>query len=97
MLPEWVSDAPGGADLRIRLTPRAAKDTVAGARGGRLTVRVRAIPEKGKANEAACTLLAAALGRPKRSVVVVAGSKAREKTLHVEGLSAREVADALQA
>jgi uncharacterized protein YggU (UPF0235/DUF167 family) len=84
-----------GSDLlvEIRLTPRADRDRVDGAvtlsDGARvLGMRVRAVPEGGKANAAAAALLAAAAGVPKSSVTVVAGATARRKTLRLAGADA---------
>jgi uncharacterized protein YggU (UPF0235/DUF167 family) len=77
----------------IRLTPRADRDRIDGpivlSDGARvLAMRVRAVPEDGKANGAATALLAAAVGVPKSSVTVAAGSTARRKTLRIAGADA---------
>jgi uncharacterized protein (TIGR00251 family) len=70
----------------VRVTPGARNDSVVGWRDGVLRVRVRARPERGKANEAVCTLLARALRVPPRSVSVVRGAGAREKVVRIEGV-----------
>jgi uncharacterized protein YggU (UPF0235/DUF167 family) len=57
----------------------------ASADGDRLRLAVAAAPEDGRANRAACALLAAALGVAPSAVQVVAGMTAREKTLAVAG------------
>lgn len=82
--------APGGIDISIRLTPKAAADRVDGvetATDGRphLRARVRAVPEKGAANKALEKLVAAWLGVPAGSVAVTAGAAARLKTVRVSG------------
>ncbi len=41
----------------VKAVPGAAQDTVAGALGDRLKVRVSAAPEDGRANKAICRLL----------------------------------------
>lgn len=94
-LPEWLSNAPGGSRMLVRVTPRAGTNSIAEPRGGRLLLRVTAAPEDGKANAAVCKLIAKALRIGKTSVVVTSGDTARDKTLSIEGLSAAEVADAL--
>lgn len=58
--------------------------------------RVRAVPEKGKANAAAAKLIAKWLGLPKSSVTLVAGSKSRIKTFAIDG-DADEIAAKLEA
>lgn len=82
--------APGGIDIAVRLTPKAAADRVDGvetASDGRphLKARVRAVPEKGAANKALEKLVAAWLGVPASTVAVTAGATARLKTVRVSG------------
>ncbi len=79
-----------GAELFVRLTPRASREAVDGVEttaDGRahLAARVRAVPEKGAANEALEKLIASMLELPRRSVSVTAGATARLKTLRVTG------------
>ncbi len=50
-----------------------------------LLARVRAVPEKGKANAALEKLIAKWLGLPKSAVKVTAGSKSRQKTVALTG------------
>ena len=94
-LPEWLIDASGGAQVLVRLTPRAGTNSILDPRGGRLQLRVTAAPEDGKANAAACKLVAKKLRIGKTSVNVTSGETARDKTLTIDGLSAQEVADVL--
>jgi uncharacterized protein YggU (UPF0235/DUF167 family) len=76
-----------GVDLFVRLTPKAAMDRLEISADGRshLKARVRAVPEKGAANQALERLVAEALGVPRSAVSVVAGGAARLKTLRVLG------------
>jgi uncharacterized protein (TIGR00251 family) len=78
------------ARIRVRLTPRSARDELAGWQDGELRVRVTAPPLEGKANAALERLLAKLLGVPKTSVRVVAGNRGRVKTVAIEGLSQDE-------
>jgi uncharacterized protein (TIGR00251 family) len=78
----------GGAELRVRVQPGASKDVVEAvaqdASGQRfLKVRVRAVPEKGKANAAIGTVLAKALNLPKSAVSVEKGKTQRIKTVRI--------------
>jgi len=84
------------ARLRVRLTPRAARDEIAGWQDGLLRVRVAAPPVAGRANAALERLLAKALGVPRWSVCVVAGARGREKTVAVDGLTEAEALRRLQ-
>jgi hypothetical protein len=50
-----------------------------------LRVRVKAVPDKGKANAAVIAVLAKALGVPKSAVTLISGDTARLKTVEIEG------------
>jgi uncharacterized protein YggU (UPF0235/DUF167 family) len=73
------------------VTPGARKDELAGWQGTALKVRVRAAPERGKANDAVCALIAEKLGLPLRSVLVERGHTSRGKLLLVDGLEEQEM------
>jgi len=79
------------AYIAVHLTPRSGRDEVAGWRGGELSVRVSAPPESGKANAAACKVIARALGVPKSAVCVVRGMTSRHKRVLVEGVDDGDV------
>ena len=83
-----------GGRISVHVTPRSARDEVAGWRGGELSVRVTSPPEGGKANAAVCRALAAALGVPKSSVSVVRGHTSRHKLVEVEGLGDEAIREA---
>ncbi|RIJ30994.1 DUF167 family protein [Henriciella algicola] len=75
--------------LSVRVTPNASADRIEDLThdaDGRpsLKVRVRAVPEKGKANVAVEALLAKALGLPKSAVKVVTGQASRTKGVDIE-------------
>ncbi|WP_062230410.1 DUF167 family protein [Aureimonas sp. N4] len=79
--------------LSVRLTPRASSDRIdrieASPEGWRIEARVRAVPEKGLANEALIRVIADGLGVPRSSLSIASGSKGREKRLRFEGDEAR--------
>lgn len=79
--------------MRLRVTPRAARDEVVGWREpGVLAVRVTAPPVEGEANRAVATVLARALRVPPSSVTVVRGARGRDKLVRVAGLGTGEIA-----
>ena len=86
--PPWIA-AAGGLRLRVRLTPKSRRDMVDGvadtAEGPALKVHVRALPEKGRANEALVETVADWLGVPKSTIEVAAGGKSRNKMLAIAG------------
>jgi uncharacterized protein (TIGR00251 family) len=83
-------DVPGGLQLRVRLTPRSSRDALDGVEtlsdgGVVLKVRVSAVPEDGKANEALVHLVARACRVANRDVSIEAGATSRLKVLRIEG------------
>ena len=89
-----------GVRLSIRLTPKAASDSVLGIETNEgqfayLKVKVRAVPEKGKANLALIRLLAKSLGLPKSSIEVISGHTSRRKTLLILG-NPKDLAEKLE-
>lgn len=87
------------AFVNVLVTPKAGKDSVdgiaEGETGREVRVRVRAVPEDGKANKAVCAVMAKFLGVPKSAVAVVSGSVSRHKRLEVSGLSEEALETAL--
>ena len=79
------------ARLKLHVTPGAREDSLAGWRGDSLRVKVRAPPEKGRANEAALRLLARRLNLPRSQLALVRGATSRDKLIEVEGLSEDEL------
>jgi hypothetical protein len=77
-----------GARFEARVTPRAGRTALAGARDGRLLVRVAAAPVDGEANDAVVRTIAAALDAPARDVRLTAGTRGRVKTIDVTGIDA---------
>lgn len=73
----------GEGRLALRVTPGAKTEALDLAEG-RLTAKVRAKPEDGKANDAVRTLLAAALGCAPSKLELLRGATSREKQFHVK-------------
>ena len=76
--------------LTVRLTPNGGRDAVDGLEAAadgdeHLKVRVSAIPEKGKANQALLAFLAKKLGLAKSKLSLISGETQRKKILRIEG------------
>lgn len=98
-MPAFFREMKAGIAVSVRVTPRASKDAIEGieeSADGRsyLKVRLRAVPERGKANAALERLLANALGVSVRQVQVTGGAVSRLKTVTIEG-DAPALAEAL--
>ena len=76
--------------LHVRLSPGAAKDEVQGIWTDEkaviwLSAKVRAVPEKGRANMALVALLAKWLDWPKGAILLESGDTNRLKRLRITG------------
>ena len=74
----------------MRLTPKAGRDGIEGLKptadgGTELAVKVTAVPENGKANDALLRLLAKTLKLPVSSFSLVAGATDRHKQILIGG------------
>jgi len=92
-----IDDGPGGAEVGVRVIPRAGRDAVAGVRDGALLVRLAAAPVDGAANEALVRVLAETLGVPRRAVTLVSGERSRRKRVRIAGLTAADAGRRLSA
>ena len=70
--------------VRVKAIPRSPKSEVLGPMSdGTLKVRIAAPPEKGKANDALCSLLAGHYGVPRSAVTIVSGHGAALKLVRI--------------
>jgi hypothetical protein len=86
-----IRDAPDGAILTVKVIPRAGKTAITGTRDNALLIRLAAAPVDGAANATLLSLLADALGVPKRQVTILSGEKSRTKHVKVMGVTAEVV------
>lgn len=92
---------PNGVRLELRVTPNAGRDAIEGVEirddgGAVLRCRVKAVPDKGKANAAVIALLSKALGLPKSGLTLISGDTARQKTIEIAG-ETRDLVGKLEA
>ncbi len=71
-----------GAEIRVRVTPKAARGRIIAGDEG-IRIYVTCAPEGGRATEAARRLLAGALGVAKTRLVLVRGATARDKVFRL--------------
>jgi uncharacterized protein len=69
--------------IDVFATPNASRTRVGGVHDGALKVRVVAVPEKGRANDAIVLALAKALDVRKSQIQLVGGAASRRKTFEV--------------
>ena len=73
-------------DLSVKVIPRSSKSEVVGAMDdGSLKVKLAAVPEKGKANDELCAVLARHFNVPQRDVEIISGLTSTRKRVRVHG------------
>ena len=72
--------------LSLKVVPGSSRDEIVGWLGDSLKVKVKAPPEKGRANEAVVALLAERLGIDNSGVAVVSGHSSPAKVMEVDGM-----------
>ena len=88
---DWPSANAGPvAGASGRLTPNGGRDAIDGLEAAadgeeHLKVRVSAVPEKGKANQALIAFLAKKLGLAKSKLSLISGETQRKKILRIDG------------
>jgi uncharacterized protein YggU (UPF0235/DUF167 family) len=80
---------PDGVTVTVKVQPKSRRPGIQGhamsAHGPCLRIGVNEAAEDGRANSAACVVLARALHVPTSAVAVTLGQTSRDKTLHVAG------------
>ena len=69
--------------LAVKIVPGSSREGIAGWLGDELKIRIRQVPEAGKANEAVRRLLATTLQVPLSQVRIVSGSTSPHKTITI--------------
>jgi uncharacterized protein (TIGR00251 family) len=80
--------------LSLKVVPGSSRDEIVGWLGDSLKVKVKAPPEKGRANEAVIALLADRLGIDASSIAVVSGHGSPAKVVDVDGMDAAAIRQA---
>jgi uncharacterized protein (TIGR00251 family) len=78
--------------LKVRVQPGSSRNEIAGQRNGVVIVRVTAPAVDGKANKAACKLLAELCDIAPSSVEIVRGESRRDKVVRLVGLDPGDAA-----
>jgi uncharacterized protein (TIGR00251 family) len=85
------------ACFRVRVQPRASRQRIDGLVGSRLKVQLTAPPLDNRANQQLLECLAKALGVARHRLSILAGSRSRDKTVGLKGVSAEELTELLQS
>lgn len=85
------------AKLLLRVIPGATKTQLVGWYGEQLKIRVKAAPEKGKANKEVLTFIATLLDVSSRDIEIVLGETNQNKRLEIKGLSQQQLMQKVEA
>ena len=80
-----LKEVKEGVQLALKVTPRSGKNIVVGFEGEYLKVRLKAIPEKGNANQALIELLADFFCVAPSKITLIAGQTSRFKRAIISG------------
>jgi len=70
--------------LQIKVIPSSSKDCIDGLLEDTLKVKVKAPPDKGRANKAVIKVLEKTLEQPKGSIHISSGTTSSRKTIEIE-------------
>jgi hypothetical protein len=85
-----ISETPNGITFRVKVVPAGSRTSIEGMYDNMLKVKLSAVPEKGKANEALIEFLAEKLGVKRKFVKIVSGLTSKVKQVAVEQMSQQE-------
>ena len=77
--------------LQIKVIPSSSKDCIAGWLQDTLKVKVKAPPDKGKANKAVIKTLEKTLELPKGSITIISGTTSTRKTIELDGVDENSI------
>jgi uncharacterized protein (TIGR00251 family) len=78
-----LAEVSDGTTIKVRIQPRASRNTIAGIHDGSLKLFLTSPPVDGEANQACVAFLADFFGVAKKSVQIISGHKNRKKVVKV--------------
>ncbi len=85
-----------GVTLTVKVLPKSSFTGYVGFENGILKVKLKAVPEKGKANEELIAFLSSSLRIPKSKILLLRGGTSKQKTVCFLGLKKEELEDLLK-
>ena len=83
--------------LVVKITPNAGRNEVTGLKDGILQIKIKAPPEKGKANKELVDFLSERLGVKKSTIFIIKGQTSRNKVITVETLNNDQITKRLHS
>ncbi|TWT62097.1 DUF167 domain-containing protein [Rubinisphaera italica] len=72
--------------LHLKVVPSSSRDQIVGWLGEALKIKVKAPPEKGKANASVIELIATKLNIPRESMSLISGETSPVKVIEIQGV-----------
>jgi len=88
----YLKKHPDSITFKVRVQPRAKKNTVVGLLGDALKIKLTAPPVDGAANTMCLKFLAGFLNVPKSALEIVSGKSGREKMIRLTVLKQEDIA-----
>ena len=86
-----IKETGDGIILQVHVVPRSAKSEFVGVQGDALKLRIAAPPVEGQANKECVRFLSDILGIKKKQVIILGGSKSKNKTIAIEGIRRKDI------
>ena len=77
--------------LAVKVVPKSSKNEIVCWENDTLKIRLKAVPEKGQANEVLIAFLAKTLGIGKSNILLTHGQTSRQKRLRILGMTKEEI------
>lgn len=90
-----MADIVKKAVLIVKVLPKTSREEIVGWEGDALKIRLKAVPEKGEANQALIAFLAKTLHVSKQSISILSGETSRRKRISITGFTQEELAKRL--
>jgi len=84
------------AKISVKVVPSSSKDVIVGWLGESLKIKVKAPPEKGKANAAVIDLLAAKLAIDRDLIEICSGHASSSKVVAIQGWDEAQILELLR-
>ena len=81
--------------IKLLVKPGASSNSIEGIYKDRIKIKIKAIPEKGKANKELISFIAEKLGIPKSSVNIILGKNSNLKEIEVKKDKNKNIASIL--
>jgi uncharacterized protein len=91
-----ISETPNGIIFQVKVVPAGSRTSIEGCYGDMLKVKLSAVPEKGKANDALIEFLAESLGTKQKFVKIVSGLTSKVKQVAIEQMPQQEFLEKLK-